>query len=94
MCVQPEFVNYNVKTIGFPDEQWDWCDGQGIPFRVFVNSDGGGYNHHTVEFQSLEAARAFASHFGIEGHRRLYAEDADGKVHYLESNQHPEGEEP
>ena len=91
MCVQPEFVNYNVKTIGFPDERWNWCEEQGIAFRVFVNSDGGGYNHHVVEFQALEDARAFLEHFRISGLRRLYAEDREGHIHYLEASPHPRG---
>jgi hypothetical protein len=83
MCVQPEFSNYNVKTIGFPGEQWDWCEKQHYRFRVFINSDGGGYNHHTVEFQSLEHARAFILQFSITGPRCLYAEDTTGHIHYL-----------
>ncbi|WP_372808587.1 hypothetical protein [Pontiella sp.] len=89
MCLQPEFANYSVKTTGWTDEHWNWCESRGMAFRVFVNSDGGGYNHHTVEFQALELARAFLEHFGISGPRRLYAEDREGKIHYLESTPKP-----
>ena len=84
MSVQPELVNYNVKVIDFSDEQWEWCEKQGYSFRVFVNSDGGGYNHHIVEFLSLEHALAFAEHFNLSGSRRLYAEDSEGHIHYLD----------
>lgn len=87
MCVQPEFANYNVKTIGFPDDHWDWCDNNNYPFRVFINSDGGGYNHHIVEFQSLEHAQAYMQRFGISAPRCLYAEDLDGRIHYLNTEQ-------
>ena len=55
MCVQPEFANYNVKTIGFPDDQWDWCEEQHYPFRVFINSDGGGYTGWEVkDFRAIK----------------------------------------
>lgn len=83
MCTQPEFANYNVKTNGMPAEQWDWCKAQHYPFRVFINYDGGGYNHHIVEFQALEHARAYMRQFGISGSYRLYAEDVGGGIHYL-----------
>lgn len=73
--------NYNVRVYNPDAGHRQWCQDRDIPIALFINYDGGGYNFHIFEFQALEHATAFMAAFEIQGERRLWAEDENGK-HY------------
>ncbi len=78
-----QYRNYNVRVTNAGSAHQEWCDARGTAVKVFVSFDGGGYNHHVLEFQTLDDASTFMEFFGITRERSLWAEDTEGKMHYL-----------
>lgn len=69
------------------DEERSWLEKRRIPFRVFVNYDGGGFNYYIWEFQAFAHAHKFNSYLNISSkHMRMFAEDEEGYLHSLQND--------
>lgn len=86
----PSYANYNVRvrcTFDSPlNDYVQWVKQQGFPLKVFENYDGGGYNFHIFEFQEIAHARVFMLAFDIRGARKLWGEDSQRRIHYLDED--------
>lgn len=77
------YVNFNVRYRDELDPVRAWRDATKTPMKAFTNFDGGGFNFYICEFETLKDAEAFRHHFQIHGEKTLWAEAADGSIHYL-----------
>lgn len=71
-------VNVRMSFLG--QHHRSWCRDRGIPVEFFETFDGGGYNFHILEFQNIQDANAFMSHFGIEPSNGLITHVSNGSA--------------
>jgi len=67
------YPNYNVRIRMPRPEMAKWCESRGIPVRIFLTYDGGGFNGHIFEFRKLKHAMRFMTRFDI-AHGRMWIE--------------------
>lgn len=77
------FVNYNVRYCGETAEAFAWAEARNTHLKIFTDFDGGGFNFYICEFETLDSALLFRTDFSVDANKSLWAEDAEGKIHYF-----------